>query len=138
MGPIGMNSGFIFIQNPIGMNSGFIFIQIETFCHENSFESLVCNMATMLVKLQYVNTLSLRQNGHHFSDDIFKCIFLYEDVWFSLNISLKFVPKFRINNIPALVQIMVWRRVGDKPLSEPMLTWFTDAYTRHEGKMSQW
>ena len=35
--------------------------------------------------------------------------------------SLKFVPKGPINNIPALVQIMAWRRPGDKPLSEPMM-----------------
>ena len=28
---------------------------------------------------------------------------------------------FLINNIPALVQIMAWRRPGDKPLSEPMM-----------------
>ena len=26
------------------------------------------------------NTLSSRQNGCHFADDIFKCIFLYENV----------------------------------------------------------
>ena len=26
-----------------------------------------------------------------------------------------------INNIPAMVQIMAWRRPGDKPLSEPMV-----------------
>ena len=39
----------------------------------------------------------------------------------SLKISLKFVPKFQINNIPALIQIMAWRRPGDKPLSEPMI-----------------
>ena len=31
------------------------------------------------------------------------------------------VPKDQINNIPALVQIMAWRRAGDKPLSEPMM-----------------
>ena len=36
-------------------------------------------------------------------------------------ISLKFVPKGPINNNPALVQIMAWRRSGDKPLSEPMM-----------------
>ena len=28
---------------------------------------------------------------------------------------------FLINNIPALVQIMAWRRPGDKPLSEPIM-----------------
>ena len=68
-----------------------------------------------------INTLRPIQNGRHFADDIFKCIFLNENTWISLNISLKFVPKFRINNIPALVQIMAWRRPGDKPLSEPMM-----------------
>ena len=36
----------------------------------------------------------------------------------------KFVPKGPINKIPALVQIMAWRRPGDKPLSEPMLVNF--------------
>ena len=41
------------------------------------------------------------------------------------------VPKEPINNTPALVQKMAWRRPGDKPLSEPMLLCFTDAYIRH-------
>ena len=41
--------------------------------------------------------------------------------WILSRISLKFVPKVRINNIPSLVQIMAWRRPGDKPLSEPMM-----------------
>ena len=36
-------------------------------------------------------------------------------------ILLKFVPNGSISNIPALVQIMVWRRPGDMPSSEPML-----------------
>ena len=40
----------------------------------------------------------------------------------SIEISLKFVPKVLIDNIPALVQMMAWRRIGDKPLSEPMMT----------------
>ena len=38
-----------------------------------------------------------------------------------IKISLKFVPKFRINNIPALVQTRAWCRSGDKPLSEPIM-----------------
>ena len=69
----------------------------------------------------WLSTLRPRQNGRHFADDIFKCIFLNENVWISIKISLNFVPKDRINNIPALVQIMAWRRSGDKPLSEPMM-----------------
>ena len=67
------------------------------------------------------NTLRPRQNGRHFADDIFMCIFLNEDVWIPMKISMKFVPKGPINNIPALVRIMAWRRPGDKPLSEPMM-----------------
>ena len=74
--------------------------------------------------LSYFNTLRPRQNGRHFPDDIFKRIFLNENVWISLKISLKFVPKGPINNIPALVQIMAWRRPGDKPLSEAKLVSF--------------
>ena len=68
-----------------------------------------------------LNTLRPRQNGPHFADDIFKCIFLNENVWILLKISLKFVPKVPINYIPALVLIMPWHRPGDKPLSEPMM-----------------
>ena len=68
-----------------------------------------------------VNTLSPRRNEQHFADDIFKRIFFNENVWISIKISLKFVPKGPINNIPALVQIMAWHRSGDKPLSEPMM-----------------
>ena len=69
----------------------------------------------------WVNTLRPRENGRHFTDDIFKHIFFNENVWISIKFSLKFVPKGPINNIPALVQIMAWRRPGDKPLSEPMI-----------------
>ena len=65
------------------------------------------------------------------TDDTFKCIFVIENVWISITISLKFVPNGPINNIPPLVQLIAWRRPGDKPLSEPMLTRFTDAYMRH-------
>ena len=56
-----------------------------------------------------------------FPDDIFKCNFLNENILIATEISLKFVPKCTINNIPAMVQIMAWRRPGDKPLSEPVM-----------------
>ena len=67
------------------------------------------------------NTLRPRKDGRHFADDLFKCIFLNEYVWISIKISLKFVRKSPICNIQALVQIMAWRRSGDKPLSEAMM-----------------
>ena len=70
-----------------------------------------------------LNTLRPRKNSCHFADGTFKSIFLNEDIWISINISLtgKLVPKGQINNIPALIQIMAWGRPGDKPLSEPMI-----------------
>ena len=71
--------------------------------------------------LNAINTLRPRQNGRHFPDDIFKYNFLNENIRISIKISLKFVPKGSITNIPALVQIMAWRRPGDMPLSEPMM-----------------
>ena len=69
----------------------------------------------------HVNTLRPRQNGHHFTDDSNKCIFVNENVKTLIKISLRFVPKVTTNNIAILVQIMAWRRPGDKPLSEPMM-----------------
>ena len=68
-----------------------------------------------------INSLRPRRNEQHFADDIFKRIFFIENVWISIKIALKFVPKGPINNIPALVQIMAWRRSGDRPLSEPVM-----------------
>ena len=80
---------------------------------------------------QCINTLRPRQNGRHFPDDNFRCIFVNENFYILIKLSLKFVPNGPINNIPALVLIMAWRRKGDKPLSEPMLIQFTDACMRH-------
>ena len=65
------------------------------------------------------------------ADENFKCIFLNENdrilIWFSL----KFVPGSPIDNKRALVQVMAWRRTGNKPLPAPMLTQFIDTYMRH-------
>ena len=66
-----------------------------------------------------------------FADGIFKCILLNKNDRISIKNSLKLVPKSPIDNKPALVQVMAWGRTGDKPLSELMMTQFTDAYMRH-------
>ena len=80
-----------------------------------------CVRRHLHIMTQPLNTLRPRQNGRHFADDIFKCIFLNENVWIPIKFSLKFVPQGSINKIPALVQIMAWHRPGDKPLSGPMM-----------------
>ena len=78
--------------------------------------------STQLCGWLSVNSSPPGQNGRHFADDIFRCIFVNEKFYILIKISLKFVPKGSIDNTPALVWIMAWRRIGDKPLSEPMLT----------------
>ena len=55
------------------------------------------------------------------TDEIWRWIFLTENVYISIKISLNFVCKGPTNNIPALARIMAWRRTGNKPLSEPMM-----------------
>ena len=42
-----------------------------------------------------------------------------------IKISLKYILKKSINNTPALVQILASTRTAEKPLSVPMMAWFT-------------
>ena len=87
---------------------------------ERHFHNIICSEYPLwewiVCSKLIINTLRTRQNGRYFADDTLKLIFLNENVLIS-----KFVPKGPINNIPALVQIMAWRRPGDKPLSEPVM-----------------
>ena len=82
-----------------------------------------------------VKTLSPRQNERHFADDIFKCIFLNENIWISIKISLKFIPKCPINNIPALVSIMAWRR---QATSHYLNQWWSSQLTHICVTRPQW
>ena len=79
------------------------------------------------------NTMRPKQNRRHFPDDIFKWIFLNENVYILIRISLKFVPKVPINNIPAdnglapaRRQAIIWTNYG----------YFTSAYMRLSASMS--
>ena len=94
---------FIFVKNSYDTKDGFIYA---------CYEFKTC---------QWFNTLRPRQSGRRFADDTFKRIVLNENFKISSKISQDFVPKGPINNISVLVQIMAWRRPGDKPLSEPMV-----------------
>ena len=88
------------------------------------------------VRCPSLQLISPGQNGRHFAHDIFRCILMNEKHYISIKMALKFVPKSPIDNYPALVQRMDWRRISDKPLSQPMLIQFTDAYMRHSEEMS--
>ena len=50
-----------------------------------------------------LNSSPTGQNGRHFADYIFRCIFFNEKFCIFIKISLKFVPKGPIDNNPALV-----------------------------------
>ena len=95
------------------------------------------NVTTILTNIvAYFNVWKVAQNGCHFADDNFRCIFANENVCILIKISPKFVPKGPIDNNPALVKIMAWHRICDMPLPGPMLTRFTDPYMRPFGGMS--
>ena len=72
----------------------------DSSAHFNSKQSITLNSAIP------------KQNGRHFPDDNFKCIICDKNKQIVIAISLKFVPKGPINDIPALVQIMAWHRLG--------------------------
>ena len=81
-------------------------------------------MEQLIALAPSLNEPRLRQNGHHFADNICKCVFWDENVLISIQISLnmlKFVSKGPIENKSASVQIMTWRQAGAKPLSESMM-----------------
>ena len=56
------------------------------------------------------------------ADDIFKWIFLNENVCISITISLNFVSRGPFKNIPALAQIIASRQLDDKQPFKPMMT----------------
>ena len=91
-----------------------------------------CTNIFRLIKICWYNPRRLDKRAA-----ISQTIYLHAFSWLTFcilnQILLKFVPKALENN-PALVEIMAWRRKGDKPLSKPMLTRFTDAHVRHWGR----
>ena len=49
--------------------------------------------------------------------------------------SLKFVSRDAIDDMSALVQVMAFRRTGDKPLSGPVMIRFTVAFKHHQASV---
>ena len=97
-------------------------MQISVLWNIKTVVSNKCGVDDALLScLEALNRLRPRQNGRHIADDTFKRIFVSENFRILIKISRRFVPKGSINNIPALVQIMAWRRPDDKPLFEPMM-----------------
>ena len=82
------------------------------------------------------NSFHPGKNGRKFGRRYFQSHFLERNVWISIKISLKSVPKGPIENKPELVQVMAWHRTGGMPLPEPLFTQSIDAYIWHYGEMT--
>ena len=65
-------------------------VAVDEFILWRSDECIRC------LKVGIISTLRPRQNGRYFPDDNFKCIFLNENVWISIAVSLKFVPRVQL------------------------------------------
>ena len=107
--------------------------KVVTYTHNGkSFWRIVLSLLQRTLKLV---TFSLRRQADyhlltHWGQDqmaaiylatCLECTYLKENIWISIKISLKFVRKGPINNIPALAQIMAWHRPGDKSLSKSIM-----------------
>ena len=96
---------------------------------------LLINLTQCMILVQYywydnvcmkpsntVEILKPRQNGSHFADDSFKCIFLNDNFQVSNKVWLQCVLEGLIDCKSTLFQIMTWCWTGNKPLSVPMGT----------------
>ena len=139
--------------NPCGTNFNEIGIKIQPFSYKKmslkvSFAKMavifsrpqcvdasncqLTNISTICdIPVSRINSSPHVQNSRRFADDISERIFMNENVWIWIKISLKVVPMGLIDNKWALVRVMAWRWSGDKPFSETVLTRFTDVYMRH-------
>ena len=89
-----------------------------------------------LNRISTLTHLPLNKLAAILADDIFKCLLLNENNRIMIHILLKFVLRSPIDNKPAFVQVMAQCRTGNKPLHEPVMIQFTDAYMWHYEEMS--
>ena len=94
---------------------------MEQIYNKNKNYTIAYNYLLWLYHPPMLTHLPLNKMAAILADDNFKCIFVNENDKIPIWISLKFVPRSPIDNKAPLVQVMAWRRRGDKPLPEPML-----------------
>ena len=80
-----------------------------------------------------VKMLRSRKYDRHFALGIFQMRFLHWQWLYFINIRLGFVTNGTIENLPALVQVMVWCWTGAKPFSVPLMAYFTDPDSKVHG-----
>ena len=95
----------ITIQNYIRNNVQKMLYAQTTNCQggNQSFKTQGCHAISKPIADYRVNSSSPGQNGYHFTEDIFKSIFVNEKGFILIKISLSFVSKGRIDDNAALV-----------------------------------
>ena len=97
-----------------------VFIRFKLFAtllaHKIWFNQLLKPSASDVIKSSPLDKMTT-----NLAENIFRNIFMNEKFCIVIRISLKFVPKGPINNIPALVEIIARPQPGNKPLSESMM-----------------
>ena len=87
-------------------------------------EILLCSNAVKYIRCSF-EIMSLThppgQNGCHFADDIFRCIFVNKKFCILIKFSMMFVPRVQLT----ITQHWLRYVFDAKPLSVPLLTWFT-------------
>ena len=108
--------------------------------HDKSGEAIATDRMPLvkvrLVILFHTEHIEAESKWTPFCRQYLQMHFLNENVWISSTISQRFVSKGLINNILALVQIMAWHRLGDKPLYEPVIVRLLTHIFRHSASMS--
>ena len=95
---------------------------------------MVSSIITAVSAAAVTERISLGQNGRHLGRRHIQMNFLNKNDRIPIKISLKLYPRIPTDNKPSLAQVMAWRETGDRPLLEPILTQFTEAYMRHKGR----
>ena len=103
---------------------------IITFANGRSTEDMVVSVCPG----RLLNSSTSAQNGRYFTDNILKHIFMNYKICILIRFSPKFVPQGPIDNKSAVVQVIVCRWTGNKPLRDPMLTHFTHIF----GTRAKW
>ena len=98
--PVSMGTTLLLFSNMEPVNS-MSRVSSATASHRHTASCL--QKGHQLSHRVHINSSSPGQNGCHFTDDIFRCIFVNDRFCILIEISLKCIPKCSIDNNKALV-----------------------------------
>ena len=104
-------------------------LRLLTTLISSKYVLILNNYKMIFILITHRGATQAGQNGRHFVDGIFRCIFVNEEFWLKFHWSL--FPMVQLIIKQHWLRKMAWRRISDKPLSEPMLIQFTDSHMLH-------